>query len=73
MRFSYSFGYNDRFGIELRLFSYDPIDYEFHMRSLFSIKILVKALGLSIYLLGAEVAKDYSGITIFNCGLAIFY
>lgn len=71
--FNYSFGSNDRFGIEVGLFSNDPIDYEVHSWAFLSLKLQLKLFGLYIYLFGIEIARDFSGVALLNCHIAVFY
>lgn len=62
----------DVYGIELNLFSYDPIDYEVHQWDWISIKLLVKVL-VPVYVVGLEIGRDRASIGILNCFLSVFY
>lgn len=73
MTFGYHFGYNQRWGIELSLFSYDPMDFEVHRWEWISFKVLLRFFGLMIFLVGLDISKDRSCIGLLNCYLAVFY
>ena len=73
MTWTYSFGKAQIFGIELSLFSIDPMDFETHPWEWFSIKLLFKMFGLWVHLFGLDISKDRTCIGLFNCYLAVFY
>ena len=69
---SLSWGINDIFGIEVSIFTYDPIDYEVHEWDWISIKLLVKIL-IPIYVFGFEAGRDRVSIGALNCFASVFY
>lgn len=73
MTFGYHFGYNRRFGIELTLFSVDPIDFEVHHWEWISFKVLINLFGLMVHVIGIDISEGRSCIGLLNCYLAVFY
>ena len=73
MTFTYSFGPNQVYGIELSIFSVDQIDFETHHWEWISFKVLFKLFGLYVHLVGLDISKDRTCIGFCNCFLAVFY
>ncbi len=66
MTFTYSFGPNRIYGVELSLLKTDIIDFEILSFEWVSFKILFKVFGL-------DISKDRTCIGVLNCFVAVFY
>lgn len=73
MTFTYSFGPNRIYGIELSLLKTDIVDFEILDFEWISFKMLIKFFGIWLYLLGLDISKDRTSIGLLNCFLAVFY
>lgn len=73
MTFSYSFGPNKIYGIELSFFSIDLIDFETLYWEWLSFKVLFKLFGMYVSLFCLDISKERTCIGFCNCFLVVFY
>ena len=73
MTFTYSFGKNQIYGIELSLFRADVLDFEILSFEWVSLKIVIKLFGLYVHLVGLDISKDRVCVGLMNCYLAVYY
>lgn len=70
---SKSWGYNDRYGIEMSVFKTDIIDYETHQFDVFSFKVLFRLFGFNVYVVGLEINDSRTTVGLLSSFFTVFY
>ena len=60
-------------GVELTLFSLDPIDMEIGSWEIVAAKVLVKFFGLNIVVAALEISDSRATISFLNCHFSVFW
>lgn len=61
------------YGVELSLFSSDPIDMEIGSWEIVAAKVLVKLFGLNLVVAALEISDSRMTVSALNCQLSVFW